>query len=539
MAEEKNYEYYESSHTGDQIENSIWCVRRYIENKTSFNKNTNYLGNMETKVTNLEAKVGADNISGTLIDRITALENKVGSSSGTYVPLSQGYIDLAGIDNTQSIRVKIDGLISGPFSIEVNEGYLIKAIQECASRTPSVNDVKIAEAAEQTSYTGGTDGKYYAVIFSKTDSNANISPTENIIKNFTGTLVSLISADSSIEDRVTVLEDIIDPANYTFDGNGAIPQRFLTIEETIDKDDDTNPGLKQRISALEETDKFQIEACTINGRTYDPSLPNFSEEDSLEKRRQSYLNGYSKVIAYNHVANEPPGEDQKWYYKDEEGNYQEITLENSNYYSYQAIPFYKPALQYTGGSAEHNSTSTPADFYEINTVIDDDGNISNTYYSITIKKAGLYQISGSVYMDSRSSDGRYCKAYILYKDNNLENDFVKSPHLIETEEYKWTFEGDIPQIEEILYKKDGDKYISRGKPYARELVFGSADIKGIGTIAIPPKIVYLNENSELFLAVKGRADYNAEAPVGQKYSNANIIYPGSPSTYLSILKISK
>lgn len=122
-------------------------------------------------------------------------EEPVNPPSTSTPTLVQGYFSFASVNNELQTRVRIDGLISGAFSIECNSGYLIRAIQECKSTTPSKNDKQLVTAEDQkTSYSGGSAGKYYAITFSKTDATQTLSPNESIIKSFSGNIVPVQQA---------------------------------------------------------------------------------------------------------------------------------------------------------------------------------------------------------------------------------------------------------------------------------------------------------------------------------------------------------
>ena len=90
--------------------------------------------------------------------------------------LVQGYISGDIVNNELKTRVRIDGLVSGAFSVECNDGYVIRAIQECTSTTPSASDANIVTSDQmKTSYSGGSAGKYYAITFCKTNASSTIS----------------------------------------------------------------------------------------------------------------------------------------------------------------------------------------------------------------------------------------------------------------------------------------------------------------------------------------------------------------------------
>lgn len=117
--------------------------------------------------------------------------------------LVQGFVSGADVNNALATRVRIDGLVSGAFSVECNSGYLIRAIQECDSTTPSASDTNIVVADDKkTSYSGGSAGKYYAITFCKTNASSTISPTESIVKSFSGTIVAITSGTPDVDDTV-------------------------------------------------------------------------------------------------------------------------------------------------------------------------------------------------------------------------------------------------------------------------------------------------------------------------------------------------
>lgn len=98
--------------------------------------------------------------------------------------LSQGYASGASLNTSLATRVKSD-FIQGPFVIEVNDGYAIRAIYNYTSNNVSSSSTELlANSSETTSFTASvSDSSYSIITFCKTDANASISPTENIIKS--------------------------------------------------------------------------------------------------------------------------------------------------------------------------------------------------------------------------------------------------------------------------------------------------------------------------------------------------------------------
>ena len=118
-----------------------------------------------------------------------------GGTTTTTLPLVQGYIDKGMVNNELKTRVRSDGLAYGPFSVEVNSGYLIRAIYEHTKADLTDGGTAVVVSADaKTSYSGGQAGKYYAFTFCKSDATKSLSPSESIIKSFSGTIVPIQQA---------------------------------------------------------------------------------------------------------------------------------------------------------------------------------------------------------------------------------------------------------------------------------------------------------------------------------------------------------
>lgn len=102
--------------------------------------------------------------------------------SDTSITLYQGFSNADQI-STLPNRVRTD-FIYGPFSIKLNEGYVIRAIYEYSAAEVKSGTAIVTATQTLTEYTYTTEGKYCIITFCKTDANADILPTENIIKEF-------------------------------------------------------------------------------------------------------------------------------------------------------------------------------------------------------------------------------------------------------------------------------------------------------------------------------------------------------------------
>jgi hypothetical protein len=97
--------------------------------------------------------------------------------------LYQGYVDNKTLNNQLATRVRTDA-IQGPCKIEVNEGYLIRAIYEYSSTNVAAGGNLLVPADKgATSYTYQGTGYIY-VTFCKKDATQNLLPTEDIVKVF-------------------------------------------------------------------------------------------------------------------------------------------------------------------------------------------------------------------------------------------------------------------------------------------------------------------------------------------------------------------
>lgn len=141
----------------------------------------------------------------------------------TTLPLVQGYIDNAAINSSQANRVRSNDLISGPFSIELNDGYLIRALYEYDSANVALGGTALVVSTDNaTSYTGGTVGKYYGITLCKSSASASLAPTEDIIKSFEAKAV--VEFDISDEDDTVAGTDV----TYTLRNGAWVQSGFAT-----------------------------------------------------------------------------------------------------------------------------------------------------------------------------------------------------------------------------------------------------------------------------------------------------------------------
>ncbi len=97
--------------------------------------------------------------------------------------LHQGYVDNKTVNDELNTRVKTEALV-GPFEIEVNDGYLIRAAYEYTSPTVSNGGNILVQSNQNKTYLKYTGQQYVYITFCKTDATQALSPTEDIVKMF-------------------------------------------------------------------------------------------------------------------------------------------------------------------------------------------------------------------------------------------------------------------------------------------------------------------------------------------------------------------
>lgn len=152
--------------------------------------------------------------------------------------LYQGYVDNKTINNQLATRVRTDA-IQGPCRIEVNAGYLIRAIYEYAGTSVTAGGKLLVAADKQaTSYTyQGT--RYIYATFCKTDATQNLLPTEDIVKVFS-TDIDVNVPDAGGEVEVSGIA--LDLGQLLDTGLKTNPARAYTVNNVNDKTTLTTTG---------------------------------------------------------------------------------------------------------------------------------------------------------------------------------------------------------------------------------------------------------------------------------------------------------
>lgn len=154
--------------------------------------------------------------------------------------LYQGYVDNKTLNNALATRVRTDA-IQGPCMIEVNEGYLIRAIYEYAGTSVTAGGNLLVDSAKKaTSYTYQGTGYIY-VTFCKTDATQNLLPTEDIVKVFS-TDVDVTVPDVGEDEAFEVNGITLALGQLLDSGLKANATRAYTVNNVNDKTTFTTTG---------------------------------------------------------------------------------------------------------------------------------------------------------------------------------------------------------------------------------------------------------------------------------------------------------
>lgn len=159
-----------------------------------------------------EMTISIDNVTGNIRIVVATVYNNVEEPEQPDVPtpdepetpdvtlnagltLHQGYVDNKTVNDELQTRVKTD-MLQGPFRIELNDGYLIRAIWEYSSMNVNNGGTAVVTSADKkTSYTFESTAYAY-ITFCKSDATQSISPNEDIVKSFTTDVVIETTTDS-------------------------------------------------------------------------------------------------------------------------------------------------------------------------------------------------------------------------------------------------------------------------------------------------------------------------------------------------------
>ena len=152
--------------------------------------------------------------------------------------LYQGYVDNKKEDDVLNTRVKTEALV-GPFEIEVNDGYLIRAAYEYTSTSVANGGNILVQSNQNKTYLKYTGQQYVYITFCKTDATQALSPTEDIVKMFN---TDIEVEDNPVTDGVEVNGITIKLGQLLDDGLKTNNARAYTVQNVNDKTTLTTTG---------------------------------------------------------------------------------------------------------------------------------------------------------------------------------------------------------------------------------------------------------------------------------------------------------
>lgn len=164
--------------------------------------------------------------------------------------LYQGYVDNKTVNDELNTRVKTEALV-GPFEIEVNSGYLIRAAYEYTSTSVTNGGNIIVQANANKTYLKYTGQQYVYITFCKTDATQALSPTEDIVKMFN---TDIEVEDNPVIDAVEVNGITIKLGQLLDTGLKANDARAYTVQNVNDKTTLTTTGDFVMIPTYDDND---------------------------------------------------------------------------------------------------------------------------------------------------------------------------------------------------------------------------------------------------------------------------------------------
>ena len=157
-------------------------------------------------------------------EHLNHIENGIADIAGSVENISytlfQGYATDKTIDTTATHRVRTN-FISGSFSIELNDGYVIRAIYTYGGEEVTNDPITVLTNGESaTSYDLLNEGRYAIITFaSATNSNDAISYTDPIIKSlttYTNSSSGTSSSGCAVIKRAVFFGDSITHGVYSY-----------------------------------------------------------------------------------------------------------------------------------------------------------------------------------------------------------------------------------------------------------------------------------------------------------------------------------
>ena len=173
--------------------------------------------------------------------------------------LYQGYVDNKTVNDILNTRVKTEALV-GPFEIEVNAGYVIRAAYEYTSASVANGGNILVQANQNKTYLKYTGQQYVYITFCKTDSAQVLSPTEDIVKTFN---TDIEIEDTPVTDGVEVNGITIKLGQLLGTGLKANNARAYTVQNVNDKTTLTTTGDFVMIPTYDDDDNVTNSIITF------------------------------------------------------------------------------------------------------------------------------------------------------------------------------------------------------------------------------------------------------------------------------------
>ena len=266
--------------------------------------------------------VPANKVNGNVVIAVSATAVNTGGGSGdtggdepvvpdnpsTTITLYQGYANETSIA-TLPTRVRTD-VIEGAFSVEVNSGYLIRAIFEYSTPpnvqagTASSGKSIVAASEKKTSYTKTANTGYAIITFCNVTDTANISPSENIIKSFTGKIYQSTPVEPD-EPETPTTGTVVNGIEISMGQilgtslNTASKNRAYTVTPLNDKNKVTTTNDFIGIPLIDEDDTLTNGATYTLGMTngnYDKASKSYTYLEDVDLSKVKALAGDSDKI---------------------------------------------------------------------------------------------------------------------------------------------------------------------------------------------------------------------------------------------------
>jgi hypothetical protein len=219
--------------------------------------------------------------------------------------LYQGYVDNKTVNDVLNTRVKTEALV-GPFEIEVNDGYLIRAAYEYTSTSVINGGNLIVQSNQNKTYHKYTGQQYVYITFCKKDATRALSPTEDIVKMF-NTDIEVESTPTT--DGVEVNGITIKLGQLLDSGLKANNARAYTVQNVNDKTTLTTTGDFVMIPTYDNNDNVSDAITTFYTGT----------DGKFNTNKQGSLK-YHSTINVADLESAAPGKMYRIMFKRNDGN---------------------------------------------------------------------------------------------------------------------------------------------------------------------------------------------------------------------------